>query len=262
MEKLGQNHGMLTFLEIFQQNLYKKHVLMYSRNAELQQKISAFNWGGELRPTDRDYLSIISSNLGGTKTDRFLERSTHLESVINSDGSVSNTVSYSVKNPLPKTEGLKNKSFIRIYVPEGSKLTGSAGFTNVDIPRVSEADYILDEKVLEWQSKVTQDTATGTFTGLEAGKTWFGNWLEAAGGEEKTVQVSYNLPFKLGNLDRHSLLMQKQPGTLTTQFDYALIFSGRKSLWNSPAAQMDSSMLTYSQGLLADTFIGLVLDKN
>jgi hypothetical protein len=262
MEKLGQNNGMLTSLEIFQQNLYKKHVLMYSRNSELQQKITAFNWGGELRATDRDFLSIVSSNLGGTKTDRFMERNAHLDSVINPDGSISDTVMYTVKNPLPQTDGLKNKSFIRIFVPEGSRLTSSSGFTNVEIPRVNESDYVLDEKVMEWQSRVTQDTATGTYTGIEAGKTWFGNWLEAAGGEEKTVKVSYTLPFRLGDLDRHSLLVQKQSGALTNQFDYTLSFAGRKSLWNSNAAQMDSSKLTYSQGLLADTFIGLVLDNN
>lgn len=262
MEKLGDSNGMLTFLEIFQLNLYKKNVLIYARNAELQKKVSAFNWGGEIKSTDRDYLEVVSSNLGGTKTDRFLEHTTKLESVIADDGVVNNVLSYTVRNPLPNTPGLENKSFVRFYVPEGSKLVSSEGFTNVEIPRVDQTGYTTDEQVREWQSKVSQDTVNGTYVGVEAGKTWFGNWMTVAGSEEKTVKLSYTLPFKVGNLDRHSLLIQKQPGSLTSQFDYSVSFNQRRSLWHSNTAKVEGSTLFYSQGLLADTFIGLVIEKD
>lgn len=265
MQKLGDTKnggGAMAFLEIFQQNLYQKQIILYSREADIQSKILDFNWGGELRDTEKDYLSIVNSNLGGTKTDRAMQRSIKLQSSISSDGEVTNTLTYTVKNPLPKNPGLANKSFMRVYVPEGSRLTVSEGFnTDIQLPRIDSAEYSLDSQVQEWQKDLSQDINTGTYTGKETGKTWFGNWLVVEGGETKTITLTYTLPFKLGNIDRHSLLVQKQPGTQVDSISYELNFTGRKSLWNSSTSRIEGSTLKYNQGLLADSFIGLVLQK-
>lgn len=264
MEKLGNtnNGGIMGFLEIFQQNLYRKQIVLYSRDADIQDKISAFNWGGEVRNTNRDYLSVINSNLGGTKTDRSLIRSTNLVSKISDDGIITNTLEYVVKNPLPNSPGLSNKSFVRFYVPQGSTLLSSEGFDNtVQLPQISPEGYILDEKVSDWQKSVKQDISTGMYSGVEAGKTWFGNWLEVGGNQTKTITLTYTLPFKLGKVDRHSLLIQKQAGSQADNFSYEIDFTGRRSLWKSPSLNLENSRLKYSQDLLADTFIGTVLEK-
>ncbi len=264
MEKLGsQEHGgAMAFLEIFQQSLYQKHVLLYSRNPQIQQKITAFNWGGEIKTTDRDYLSIISSNLGGTKTDRALQRSTKLKSVISPDGTVTNTIEYTVKNPLPNVDGLDNKSFVRFYVPEGSIMTVFDGFSNIPLPRLDRAGYVIDPQVEEWQKDLYQDVNSGTYSGKEAGKSWFGNWLIVRGGESKTVTLTYELPFKLKSIDRHSLLLQKQPGSMNSPFSYDLSYEERSSLWNSNTSHVETNTLTFNQDIIADTFIGIVLKKN
>jgi hypothetical protein len=268
MERLGNadsgegRGGMMTFLEIFQHNLYQKNILLYSRNAEIEKKILAFNWGGAFKDTDRDYLSIVNSNLGGTKTDRFLERSTNLESTIDKDGNVTNVLTYNVKNPLPNSPGLSNKSFIRVYVPKGSVLESSSGFSaGIQLPRLETNGYTLDEQVEEWQRELTQDVNTGTYSGTEAEKTWFGNWLEVSGGETKTITIKYRLPIQLGSIDRHSLLVQKQPGSMIGSFSYSLNFDGRSSLWKSNNGQADGTTLRYNQNIMADLFIGTVLKK-
>lgn len=265
MQKLGsnkENGGVMAFLEIFQQNLYKKQIILFSRDANIQKNILDFNWGGELKDTERDYLSIINSNLGGTKTDRAMQRATELKSSIADDGTITNTLRYTITNPLPKNPGLSNKSFLRVYVPEDSHLISSEGFNNeIQLPRLDPTSYNLDGQVQEWQKYVIQDINTGTYTGIEANKTWFGNWVEVEGGETKTIVITYTLPFKIGNIDRHSLLIQKQPGTLVDSITYELDFTGRKSLWNSSASQMEVGKLKHAQGLLADSFIGLVLQK-
>lgn len=263
MEKLGNSEsggGVMTFLEIFQRNLYKKQILLYSRDQNIQKKISAFNWGGELRSTDRDYLSIVNSNLGGTKTDRSMQRAIKLNSIISKEGIITNTLTYAVKNPLPNSAGLVNKSFVRIYVPKGSTLISSDGFSkDIQLPRLEQNGYVLDDQVQEWQKDLSQDINTGTYKGTEAGKTWFGNWLEVPGGETKTVTVSYQLPYEFGGIDRHSLLLQKQPGTQSEEFNYELSFEGRNSLWNSNSTQVEGSKMKYSQSPISDIFIGIVL---
>lgn len=264
MERLGSsgNGGVMGFLEIFQQNLFKKQIVLYSRDQKIQTKISAFNWGGEVRSTDRDYLSIINSNLGGTKTDRSLQRIADLSSVVNPDGSLTNTLRYTVRNPLPNSPGLSNKSFIRIYVPKGSVLNNTEGFNQeISLPQIPLDDYILDETVMSWQKTVKQDTVSGTFIGEESSKTWFGNWLEVEGGQTKTVTLTYTLPFKLGNTDRYSLLIQKQVGSQNDEFNFQLDFTGRRSLWKTSSLNLENSTIKYSQSLIADSFFGTVLQK-
>jgi hypothetical protein len=261
MDRLGSSGGAMAFLEIFQYNLFKKNILLYSRNSELQKKINQFNWGGQLRSTERDYISIVNSNLGGTKTDRSVKRRVDLKSTVAQDGSIINTLTYTVTNPLPKSPSHANKSFVRIYVPSGAQLLESQGWSDLQIPRLSSEEYIQDEAVQKWQKSVSQNTITGTYTGQEAGKTWFGAWLETMGGETKIVTLRYLLPFKIGQLDSHSLLIQKQPGSLNTTIDYSLELGARRSLWKSSLTTLEGSALQYKQDLIADTFIGTVLQQ-
>ncbi len=263
MEKMGSDQGgIMNFLEVFQKNLYQKQIVLFSRNSDLEKSILDFNWGGQLRDTDRDYLSIVNSNLGGTKTDRALLRKADIKSVINSDGSITNTIQYTVKNPLPSNPGLSNKSFVRFYVPKNSKLVSADGFNrDIQLPNISTDNYTLDDKVQNWQKGVQQDTASGTYYGEEAGKTWFGNWLVVDGEQTKTVTISYTLPFKIGRIDRCSILIQKQPGSMEDEINYELNLNGRKSLWNSNNATINGQTLTYHQNIIADTFFGLVLQK-
>lgn len=264
MQALGEKDsgGIITFLSVFQKNLQEKHILLHSRDSEIQKQISKFNWGGELLATDRDFLAIVSSNLGGTKTDRSLNRTISVKSKIEDDGSIVNTLSYKIVNPLPNQTGLNNKSFVRIYVPEGSKLNSSSGFdSDIQLPRLSSPDYILDAKVQNWQSGVTQDTVTGTFTGVESNKTWFGNWVDIKGGETRDVVLTYTLPFTVKNIDRHSLLVVKQAGSINHELNYELDFSKWKSLWQSANSKVTDTTLTFNTKLETDAFIGTVIQR-
>jgi hypothetical protein len=262
MDRFGTSEkgGLMGFMDLFNKSLSTKNILIYSRNKSIQDKILSLNWGGEIRNTEKDYLYVVNSNLGGTKTDRFLSRETKLESIINPDGSVINTINYSVTNPLPNNDALKNKSFIRFYVPENSTLKSSNGFnTDVQLPRLTSPDFILDRSVQQWQEGVTQDTVSGTFTGKESGKTWFGNWLEVKGGETKTVTISYELPYKLSGVSTQSLLIQKQPGSLNETFIYSLQYPNRTAVWSSPEFKNTENRLNFNSEISKDVFIGAVI---
>lgn len=263
LQKLSQTEhgGLLAMLSTVQQALFEKQILLYSRNQQLQSKIEAFNWGGKLRDSDRDYLNVVSANLGGTKTDRYLTRNITVNSSINPDGSIINTINYTVANPLPNQPGLENVSFIRFLVPQGSELQSSAGFSDVPLPRL-EGDYQRDSYVESWEQTLHRDIQSGTYTGTENGKTLFANWLKVAGGETKTVTLSYKLPFSLRSSDRLSMLWQKQPGILNTHISYGVKFSGRKAVWqNFSSSDFSSDQQTYTGDLTKDLFLGLVLTK-
>lgn len=253
MDKLSSSGGLMNYIEVMQKNLSQKQILLWSRSTELQNKILALNWGGKLAETDRDYLGIVTSNLGGTKTDRYIQRSSKLLSEITKEGVITNTIKFTVTNPLPNEAGLENKSFIRFYVPEGSNLISSSGFnSDIQIPRLDLTGYVQDEFVKNWQSEVKQDTVSGTNIGKESGKTWFGNWLVVNGGESKTVTLTYALPFKLKPVDHLSLIVQKQPGTLEQNFEYEVKADDWNRAWETGI---------FNSSLKSDSFFGLVLHK-
>ncbi|MCX6796892.1 MAG: DUF4012 domain-containing protein, partial [Candidatus Doudnabacteria bacterium] len=166
-----------TFLESLQQNLAAKQIVLFAKEKKLQNQISAFNWGGEIKKTDRDFLEIVSSNLEGTKTDLYIKEEIKLKSKIENDGSIINELTLTRTNLLPKLDKTYNTSFIRIFAPLGSNLVSSTGFDYKNLDTKLLSGQKTDADVFEWERKSVKDIVTGTAIGQEAGKTFFGNWL-------------------------------------------------------------------------------------
>ena len=260
MQKLNeQENGLMLTLTTLQSHVRTKNIMLYANSKDLQKQIEAFNWGGKIAASDRDYLSIVHANLGGTKTDRSLLKSVKLSSNIDSNGGVTNTLEYTIKNPLPNQNGLENNSFIRFLVPEGAKLTSATGFSDVILPTISGNEYQTDTDVTQWESTLTK--SGNTFIGKESGKTFFGGWVKVAGGESKIVTLTYTLPFQLNSQDRHSLLVQKQSGSESTLV-YTLAFPGRSAIWNNISGGVfGEGTMTYQIQVQSDQLLGLVLKK-
>ncbi len=129
------------------------------------------------------------------------------------------------------------------------------------MPRLPEQEYTQDENVQNRQKKVIQNTVSGTFTGSEAGKTWFGNWLDTPASQTKVITLKYKIPFTIKGIDRYSLLVQKQSGSTIEGFNYKINFGHRSSLWKSNTASVNGGELIFNQALMNDMFIGLVLEE-
>lgn len=270
MQRISEitNGNSLLMLNILQSNLASKNILLYSRDESIQSQIEKFHWAGQINETDRDYLHINSSNLGGTKTDRLLSRDSKLVTTIDPDGSIINQLTYTVSNPLPNEKGLENRSFLRVFTPKGSRLLSSNGFKSLELDKLAtDKEYIIDPTVEKWQGSLKFDGNTSTFTGEESGKSFFGGWVEVAGNSSTSVTLTYQLPFKLRVMDRYSLLWQKQSGMLPLNLKHDLIFNGRKILWDNlsstvgDSSNRTESMISWNAKLENDKFIGLVLNK-
>lgn len=268
MQRIGEitTDNNLILLELLQKNLANKQILLYSRDEALQQKIESFNWAGKLNDTDRDYLQVNFTNLGGTKTDRFLDREVKLTTTIGDDGTIINNLNYTVTNPLPNDDKLSNRSFIRAYVPNGSKLLAAGGFYTFDLPQLDNTKtYQTDEAIQGWNSNSTFEPAHSVWSGAESNKTYFGGWVEVAGGATKTVTFTYQLPFKLKDLDRYSLLWEKQSGLLPMNIEQAIVYPGRSNEWNNidgnnrVILKNEDNQSIWNGRLETDNFVGLVL---
>ena len=173
--------------------LAKKNIMLYSRNADLQGVISQLNLAGELHETllKQDYLMVVRANMGAVKSSANIEDSIAQQVTVNSAGEITEhlTLTYAHTGTGSSPDGV-NKDYVRIYLPKGTTVKNIIG-------------YDVDEKV-------TTEPAHE--------KTFFGFYVTTDPGETKTVTLDYQLPFTLDleKGENYSVYIQKQAGTINT----------------------------------------------
>ena len=248
-----------TFLEMLQKNLNEKQVMFYAQNAQLQSLYQAFNWAGKILSSDRDYLSIFSANLEATKSDLFIDQSAKLVTKIGLDGTITNRLTLTRHNRLPKIDKTYNNSFIRVLVPKGSRLLENQGFDFKVLDAEKPVNQKIDDDVLAWEKSAVRDLVSGTTIGEESGKTFFGNWQKLEGGETREITLVYQLPYKLKDTDRYSLLLQKQPGIGNMPFTHEVNFEDRRLEWSSFEPQdLTANSYVKNLELNRDQILGVV----
>lgn len=264
MQKISElaTNKKLSLLEELQKSLVQKQLLLYSRNEEVEKLINNFNWAGKIIDTDRDYLSVVSSNLGGTKTDTQISQIISLQTNIDEDGSIVNTLKITRTNPLPKIQDMANLSYLRVYVPNGSQLESSSGFTPLQTQIKPALNSKIDPALEKIEKTAIEHTQSGTAIFTESDKTVFGNWLDLQGGETRTATIVYKLPIKISSIDHYSLVVQKQPGTQNNRFSTSITTNKKHLIWKTLNLKQENSNTVYlDQPLTSDLFLGIVINN-
>lgn len=272
------NMDRLALLGTFETALQQKQMLFYFPDAGQEDRIVRLGWGGEIKATDSDYLSVIDTNIGGGKTDGVIDETVEHHATINTDGTVDVAVTIkrthfgSPDDPLTAT---RNVDYVRVYVPKGSTLQKVEGFETIDPKRFQAPDSSLvpDETVQHIEGGAVIDAATGTWVGEEFGKTVFANWMGVAPGETAIATIAYRLPFKVQvhkswfstQPAKYSVLFQKQPGAKTRQLVSTIAYPRNYILrWLSPddpaTTTKTSGNIITTTSLDTDKLVGLVLD--
>ncbi|MEZ4180453.1 MAG: DUF4012 domain-containing protein [Candidatus Doudnabacteria bacterium] len=260
--KLENKEQILSLVQIFYKHLQQKNILLYSRDINLQNQIEQLNWAGKIFESKVDYLNIVSANLGGTKTDRELEQQANLTTQINSEGQISNKLTYTVSNPLPANPAFTNKSFVRFLIPKGSQVTSVYGFEPITEPQFSK-EYTQVTGLEEWSQSISHQAVSNSYLGQEAEKMFVGGWIEVNGGQTKTITVEYQLEAKLKPTQSYNLIMQKQPGMQPLKFVHEISLDQKfKGLWaSSNLKKIDNSHWEQNEIITSDQLSGLVLDR-
>jgi Protein of unknown function (DUF4012) len=177
----------------------QKDILFDLFNQQAQQGMEALDAAGQILPFNGDYLHINDTNFSGAKDNIFIQEAVTNAYKIESDGTITKTVTINYKDPFPasncslKSGGLclnaEYKDWLRVYVPEGSKLVSTSG------SRTKLVTYnSLGKTVYEGFVTVQPDGGFTTFT------------------------VTYTLPFKAPSDNKLPLMIQKQPGATNNQY--------------------------------------------
>ena len=256
-------------IEIIFNCLEEKHILIYFNNSSLEDMVVDEGWSGQLSSVDKDYLSVVSSNINGFKTDRMVKETIEHQAEIQSDGSIIDTLTV-IREHQGGTEEYDwwnrvNSNYLRVYLPEGSELISAKGHSlEIYQPPINyeEQGFKKDPLVDSIESGMMIDKKTGTRIFKENNKTVFGNWVYVSPGEQVVLTYEYKLPFKIDltkGTDSYSLLVQKQLGSLGSVFKHKLKFSENWEVsWQYPDnLNFNSGVIDFNSDLKKDKFLGV-----
>ncbi len=271
-------------MSVIGESLNEKHILIYSKNYELEKIISANGWSGEILGTQKDYLSVINTNINGFKTDGVVEENIVHKAEIQDDGSIIDSVSITRKHNGGKTNydwwNRVNANYMRVYVPQGSKLLSVSGQTReFNSPPIDydALGFKRDSQVAMEENATEFDEETGTRIYEDSNKTVFGNWVYVSPQETVTITYTYLLPFKINIdskdklVDTYSLLLQKQSGSIGSNINSMVSFPKSYDIvWKYPDESVkDFSDITEGKNsieiedkLESDKFIGIAFQRN
>lgn len=181
IEKLFTLNNIPKLSEFVLEELRNKDVMLNFKDPELQRLVKDVHWSGEVaQDWQQDFLMIIDANMGALKSDYYIKRD----------------INYFIDLTLPKPTATLHytythtakigdwrtsdyHSYLRVYVPTGSKLLSRK---MVSYPNVQE----------------------------EMGKTYFGFIAHTIMNKETNVELVYELPESVKK--DYRLLIQKQSG--------------------------------------------------
>ena len=144
-------------------NIEEKHVQFYFFDEKTQAAAESINAAGRVKPTpaNSDYLFIVDANLGGAKSNLFVKTSIEQEVEVPQNGVLKKTITMTYKNPFPPSNcnleagqlclNGKLTDWLRIYLPEGAKVTDSLGFDTGTTKTSDELGHAVFEGVFTLQ---------------------------------------------------------------------------------------------------------------
>ncbi len=253
-----------------------RDIQIYMRDEREESVLQQFGVTGEMRASSLDYFSVIQANVGGGKGEGVIDENIERRTVFKSDGHIEVRITMNRKHQGKVGDpfgGTRNISYVRFYVPKGTKSISAAGFSLPDqsLFKPSLEGYALDDTLREVEGVPTLDPATGMVATTEYGKSVFAHWMILEPQEESTAEAVFLLPFTVSDMPRnregeylYSLLVQRQSGSPTKSF--TSIFQSEKGVTFSASTPQDSSLknneLTrISAPFLHDEVVGLTLHR-
>lgn len=260
-------------VKILADALAEKHILFYFTDPTLEKAFAEQGWTGEILATEKDYLSVINTNINGYKTDKVIKQEIYHTASVQSDGSILDTIKIVRQHQGGASQydwyNKVNADYLRVYVPLGSKLISAQGQTlesySAPIDYTAQR-FKTDADVQSQEQSMIVDPDSGTQIFTESGKTVFANWAFVSPGETVEITYQYLLPFKISlnqETESYSLMTQKQAGSNASIFESTLqLPETAKITWQYPAnLEINGAQIKFSDNLQTDKFYGVVLTK-
>lgn len=198
--------------------LNRKDIQIWARDQDIQSAIAKLGWSGALKNTQGDYLAVITSNVGGGKTDQAVEEKIEQDIQIDARGIAYETVRITRTHNGQRGDkftGHRNYAYLRIYVPTDARFLAAAGNTPPPAHTFEDPEPSLDPdpEVRKYEGGITIDPQSGAEIWEENEKTVFGLWITTEAGQTATAAVTYEVPIKSqGAAMPYTLTLDPQAG--------------------------------------------------
>lgn len=221
---LGDEQKRLLFEKLKNHSL-AKDIMIFSKDPLLESYIKSVGLGGEVfnlpKQFSGDYLAVANANIGGGKSDAFIDQAVKLESKLSLDGTVNNYLTIERNH---SGQGQKdwwyrstNRNYIQILVPTSSVLNDISGnvYRQVKAPlNYGQNNYKadLDLRSIESTLKFLDDFAVEEL--FQFGKKTFATWFDVKAGEKKKLELQYQNANAIAVTDgaKYRFVFDKQAG--------------------------------------------------
>lgn len=171
-------------------------IALYSAHHKTQELLSSSTIAGEMLDAEGDFLAIVSTNVGGNKSNHWVTRSSTYDLAVDREGRLVGNLDilFSHAGTSDTWPGGRYQDYLRIYMPLGVKILNVEGFSgNVEIDS-------------------------------EFGKTVLAGLIDVEVGMDHRVLVQYDLPetIRLREDAPYNLVYQGQPGIDAEAFNLEL----------------------------------------
>lgn len=237
--------------------LEEKHILVYSRDSELQEKLGLLNWDGHLREPQEDYLAVFDWTAYSKAYDN-IERSLLYDVYISADGTAEAelVVRYvnNAENRGPCFQFGGNYrscywNYLRVFVPPGAKM--------LDVPHFPLSENTLYGYNAQLGGRDVRGENTFEIAHTDS-HTELAAFFLVNGGESMELEFRYSLPDRVvtrtaSGERQYRLTIQKQPGTIGDEFVVRVhLPEGSTVVATSETAVIDGGVISFQLSLNTD----------
>ena len=276
-------------LAIFTKALQQKDIQMSFSDDASEQAFDSLGWTGKIDPVPAgfDSVELVRANIAGAKTDAVMSTKITHESVVVSDGGVTDHVTVTLTHNGHKGDaftGVRNVTYLRLYVPEGSKLIQASGDIKPPAPSffdIPPEGCSPDQTLAAVEGPIMHDPNSGADVNNEFGRTVYGVWTQTDPGASSTVSFDYQLPFTVSPVTPaptvsqqlglsapqvasapFGLVIENQSGAVNTEINSTLkLPTGWYPSYASPEGIASPDGWSFTSDLNATKIIGAIISR-
>ena len=201
-------------------------IQIYFKDPSFQNFFDTFEFSGKPQPLSQDfygdYLGLVNSNIGGGKSDIFIDQKVALNSFINEDGLVNNNLKIE-RTHLGQNEKYSffnsaNQTYLKIFTPKSSRLEAAEGGlakTLTPLANYSGDEYLTDSLLSQTESTKKEYLSFSQIESfIEYNRNVFATWLKTPAGKTDIIKINYTHRLLKAPKEgaKYQFIFENQPG--------------------------------------------------